>query len=540
MPKRGRKRSTVRGLATADWIQFSPYSNFTEYDGYYLKLANALFEVVNDPAYGLRELIPRHLRKQLAVLLTRYVEDCINGIGLWRAMTQAYERRYGAPLPFYELDEYEPGEINPEDFMYLLWHVITRESGYIVNPYQPMLEHTAWTCYERVHDLLAEGSPVTNYYDDFLQIEPDIPFFELKGRLQWMAFKSYLAGSELSPKYEERVKENITEFDGSLKKKLAYLLQDDFLYDAPTSWGGMSVPEWMAATARCPDALRDDIRRLNQRVMGTFTYEGQDEHSYHFRYTNTGRLFPVQRASVDLEEKDFLQPERQEAVFQIVNWRGGWWLSGTFMAFEPEPDRPAEPQNPFEKMGQASFYGWSEDEQALIREQAAEMEASFLEYFGSRMVLFDNGRAMATALQKYQQWWNDKMRLKKGLGPAPPDESPDLAIDYPGQRSIGLFYEPGEGMTIQPGLPELAELLQKRDLHFEDRSEIAQGLLSELSPGLSRHLVAEYGLESIAGPESNFGAGLAQHFDFLLDFFQPDSLRPVIPNLGLTQTPPPS
>jgi hypothetical protein len=538
MPKRGRKRSTVRGLTTTDWARFSPYSNFTEYDGYYLKLANAFFAVINDPAYGLRELIQRPERKQLAVQLARYVEDCLNQIGLWQAMTQTYEQRHGAPLPFYELKEYEPGELNPEDFMYLLWHVLTRASGYIVDAHQPILEHTAWTCYDLVFDTVAEGMPVTGFYDDFLRIDPDIPFFELKERLQWMAFKSYLAGSELRPKFEEEMKDQLAKFDGPDKEKVAYSLQDDFLYNIPTSWGGLSVPEWMAAAARCPDDLRDDIRRLHRRVIGTFTYEGQDEHSYYFRYTPTGRLFPVQRASVDLEEQH-TQPDHQ-ALFQIINWRGGWWLSGSFMVFENDEGGAAQPKNAVEAGAGTSFYGWSEDDQATILKHAAGMEEDFLEFFGSRMVLFDNGPAMAEGLQKHQQWFNDKIRKGMGQDPAPGDESSDFSIDYPGQEPVGLFYEPDEGITIHPGLPELVKLMQKRDLSMKERSEIVQSLLTGLSPNLSRHLAAEYGLESIVHPKSSYAGSITRHFDFLLDFFQPESLQPVTPNLGLTQTPPPS
>ena len=287
-------RKFGRSLTTKDWMKYRPYNNFSGYDGYYLKLAKTVFEYLNHPQWGFKETLSREDLREVAVLLTCHFEDFINGIGLWQAFLRKNEELYGRQLPLYNLEDYDPDYLNPQDFAYLLWHHMGKLARKTLDPYSMRLLDAAAYCYEFFEKRI-DQAPVTNFYDQWLDISANTYFFELKKRLIWMASENYLIAPELNVALKESIEDFFEESTESMRMmdpgKVIYGIREDYLLKTSSSWCALTAPEWLAEVARCTDEVRDNIRRLFQRVQGMFLYQGHDERYYHFEFLASGRKF---------------------------------------------------------------------------------------------------------------------------------------------------------------------------------------------------------------------------------------------------------
>jgi hypothetical protein len=111
-------RISTFAVDTKDWMEYRPYEHFsTQYDGYYLKLANRVFDSLNSPQIFLREFLHREELVELSVILSSWFEDYANEIGLWATFTRKNKDLHGFFLPFYALQDYDPEAINVEDIL---------------------------------------------------------------------------------------------------------------------------------------------------------------------------------------------------------------------------------------------------------------------------------------------------------------------------------------------------------------------------------------------------------------------------------------
>jgi len=534
------KRPSNSPLTTADWLVYRPYKLFQAYDNYYLKLAGKVFEYFNDPNNHFRGIWDRDALKKLSIVLTCHFEDFANEIGLWRALTEKHQELYGYALPFYDLENYDPEYLNPQDFAYLIWHHLEKTSKKIISPYAESIALAADFCYVFFEEHIDEA-PVTDFYEQFLDIDEDIPFFELKKRLKWMALQNYLLGPSYIEDMRDRLEQEV-EKDSFNKQwqgdigKLAYTLEDDYLFAKTASWGAMNTPQWLAALARCDDRLRPAIRRLNQKIFGVFVYEGSDDEYYHYKLVNTNRVFKVRRDSIDLNTKK-MKAGSEAGAFSIVNWCGTWWLSGTYSAWNVNATQLERMRY---KIANAPFYGWTEEQQQHLRSMADDLEQGFFEYFGDRLVLFENGKDAEIAFQAQQKWWNDKKPLDKQPSKSfdkfmkmldKDDNKPSPLYDDKGQ--IAACYIPGGGVITSTAVPLIIELLQANSLSKDEARELFDLVFLECESYLITLLQTRYSFKNLHHPLVPDPDFMDKHLPFFLRYYSPEAFQPVKPFISL-------
>ncbi|MBX2890441.1 MAG: DUF3843 family protein [Saprospiraceae bacterium] len=204
----------------------------------------------------LRGIIAREHTVELAVVLASWFEDYANEIGLWATFVRKNKEMHGYELPFYNLDDYDPNDMNPEDIAYLVWHFCCNATNKIFGPDNADLLKMADALLE-IFDKALDEAPGTDFYDDFLHIAPDIYFFDLKGKLYWLVFQCYLTVPEMRQEIDEAVRKLLEEKDELLRtyedsNKLIYTMQDDYLYKKCSSFLAFTMPDWLAEVARCP------------------------------------------------------------------------------------------------------------------------------------------------------------------------------------------------------------------------------------------------------------------------------------------------
>lgn len=537
-----KSRLSTATLVPQDWMIYHPNRRFDVYDSFYLKLANRLFEHLNASESPLRSAFQRDDLKDLAIILTCHFEDFINDIGIWKAFVRGNQDLYGRPVPFYDLEGYDPDYLNPQDFAYLTWHFLSKAAHKSLMPTAPPLLQLGQYCYELFEAQIESAPDKSDYYQQWLTIDADTPFFEVKTRLQWMAFGNYLLGPEFHRAVKEALLEIVEQNSAITEKmepgKLLYMLQDDFLYRTSSTWLARTTPEWLAEIAHCPESVAAAIKGLFQKVTGNFQYESADEGHYYYRYIRSNRLFPVHRKAIDLPVNR-MQPGEM-SIFNLVKWQDDWWLSGTQLTVgipsKAELDKiRINPQG-------VNFYSWPEDTQARIRELAKEQETEFLEFFGTRLVFFANKKAMETALAAYNNYHNDRKAEAStpelaermahyGAVLAEIAKEKNLTDTFGTHQGLAVFFEPGEGIIISPALAEICKHLEKAELTKSESDALFYTFFKECTPAQAHYVIEKYSARNLRFPLGD--VEVESNLEFWLRFYNPGAFREVLPIMNL-------
>ena len=133
--------------------------------------------------------------KLIGTNLALYLEDVVADSGIWRSFTTEMKRRYGKYLPFFELDEsqYFQDEPNIEDVRLLIWYyMLIVQQGTIGNPESPILGQMTEAAY-KVIDERFEDVPVNdNLKKFFVDAEFVDDFYRQRQLLFWLNSSCFL------------------------------------------------------------------------------------------------------------------------------------------------------------------------------------------------------------------------------------------------------------------------------------------------------------------------------------------------------------
>lgn len=114
----------MKKIYVKEWMLFQPYERQDEVDTYYVNVANHIAGCLKDFVGG---RYPEHSVHGIAIYLTLWFQDVISQTGIWQAFSEECRKRYGCLVPFMTPEkekDYYPGEVNPEDLQFLLWHYL--------------------------------------------------------------------------------------------------------------------------------------------------------------------------------------------------------------------------------------------------------------------------------------------------------------------------------------------------------------------------------------------------------------------------------
>ncbi|MCB0707499.1 MAG: DUF3843 family protein, partial [Saprospiraceae bacterium] len=386
-----------------DWLKWKPYSSHTRYDKDFVAIANEVKNLLqNHPGGWFHSFDYRKEDyKNLALLLTSYFEDYISEIGIWKAYIDYNKRLFGKYLPFYDLEEYDPDDINHQDMAFLIWYFMCVNSGRFFGPDAPDILDISKDLFRLLEPKIEEVF-VSEFYDSYFNIPDDIDFFELKNRLKWFALHSYLPGFEFSLRFAEDAAEYFEKnpemgADPDMIGKMVYAFQEDYLYSKRSKLSAFSTLEWFSAVATCSEKMKQNILDLRKRVMSLFLYEGHDAQYYQFSQLQTKKLVSVHKESFTMNTRK--TKEGESFFLTLVEWQGDWWLTGTLMGWgKPASDNLSD----FDQdLGSIPFYLYSLEEQTGIIKNTDTMEANFLDYFHDQFILVKNQQELQKAMDKF-------------------------------------------------------------------------------------------------------------------------------------------
>ncbi|MCB0644511.1 MAG: DUF3843 family protein, partial [Phaeodactylibacter sp.] len=202
-----KKKRLKEKIYPSDWLRNKPYDRASDYDRDFVRVANEVLQLIEayQPWLLSHGIGKTHYRK-LALFLSSYFEDFISEIGLWNTFIARNQELLGKPLPFYDLADYEPGELNPQDLSFLLWYFISLHSERFHGPDDPVILKFGQELYELLEESIDQVF-VTDFYRSFLKIPDDIDFFELKSKFNWITFEAYLPALHFNKLVKEKMDE---------------------------------------------------------------------------------------------------------------------------------------------------------------------------------------------------------------------------------------------------------------------------------------------------------------------------------------------
>jgi len=432
-------------------------------------------------------------RETLASLLVECAEDLSHDIGIWRGLEAYHRDFFGTPLPCVLPPEetMDAAPITPERMQFLLWILYAElEPGLILAPNHQDLQRLA----RGMAELLSARFARVRYdsgVKSFLAT-PNRYGWDVKRKLVWLGQHSYL--------FRLPCAAYIQDHGGTADIPTL----DDFLCQETTHWSGLGVIDILAATLDITDSQRRDLRSWYERHMAYFRVVSLRE-----PFMDVVNLLNEQPYTIHVGTLDD-QFQRDDVVFGgLVPWDGVWYWSGVQQRYAHVTDEAIQQiKRDFPLQASQVVYRYCDALAAKARELIGKHSRQFLDYYGTDLVTYPDGKTMAEDLQKFLQYQfasAPKEEVEAFLkrhhlsAPSPQVEwSPELLACDDG---IGVYFNPEEGQEMMTGFDDVLRGLQKRGSDVkEDESEgIRQFLYSDaISPPFVGKLVQEYGDASIA------------------------------------------
>jgi Protein of unknown function (DUF3843) len=432
-------------------------------------------------------------RETLAYIVVEFAEDLSHDIGIWRSLEHYNGDFFGTPLPCI----LQPGEamdaapLNPERIQFLLWTLYAElEPGLILAPNHQDLERLAlW-----IAEFLSARSARLRY-DSAVQTfltTPNTYGWDVKRKLVWMGQHSYL--------FRLPCAHYVHDHGGTADIPTL----DDFLCQETTHWSGLGAIDILAAILDMTDSQRHDVRHWYERHMAYFRVVSLRE-----PFMDVVNILNEQPYTIHVGKIDD-QFRGQDLVFgSLVPWDGVWYWSGVQHRYPQVPDETIqEIKRDFPLKASQVVYRYCPALAAQAREHLGKHYQQFVDYFGTDLVTYPDGKTMAEAMQQFYQSQSasapkaevEALLQRHHLSASSPQIhwSPDLLACEDG---IGVYFNPDEGQEMMTGFDDVLRGLQKRgsDVQEEETEGIRQFLYADaISPQFVRKLVQDYGDASIA------------------------------------------
>lgn len=321
----------MKKIYVKEWMPFQPYERQDEIDTYYVSVANHIASCLSS-AVG--ERYPDHPLHGIAIYLTLWFQDVISQTGIWEVFTEECRKRYGQPVPFMTSEEeaqYYPGEVNPEDVRFLLWHYfqcLEKPAGGVLNPENPAFGELA----HQICDYLSEEyevAPENTRLHDVLYGEPfgADDYMRYRSVLEWFHFCSYV-GFENRSEYQQVVA-TVARMGNMEPHILSYDVKQNVVFEGRKNLLSLTSAEWLSLMGKKhPETeLWAEVKVASQ---GMYLYEGEDETSLFVKDLSEkepGQLC-IRKDSLNL---DSLKGRKEGVTVlgcRLVQYGGAWWQDG--------------------------------------------------------------------------------------------------------------------------------------------------------------------------------------------------------------------
>lgn len=515
------------------WMFFHPYIKPVQSDYYYFEICKKARKVITAPKHD--EITSRFTDDELnkmCCFLVCYFEDVISSIGIWRSFTKKHIDLYDKYLPFFQLDEYYPDEINPEDIFFLIWYYLSN-TFYGKKTFSPVSKNIILLGLDiyRIFDEEYEYAPENNILKEFLSLPPrEDDYYKVRSKIEWVILDSYLfyfnrnkCKNEISELSES--KKNIEFFHKNIET-FAKEIIDSYVVGKTTPFLALRGKDWLAGILGEDHPLYNDILNISKRKTGFYLYQKYDEDYVYVKHLATDTVLRVTKKSLDVHP-DFKEDETI-LLISFVKWKNDWWFSGTYSLYPYNADLILDEKN---SVKSRALFGGDDDKK---RKELQIQYDLFMKYNNNRALVFTrNKREVEKIIHGFYDLFNESLKLsKKEIENAQKRRKKKgffgtgTKIDFEIDDMPGIVYfNPRSGIEILFGYNGI--IPDPQNPHYEesvDRDEVLQLLYSkQCSSDLVKYLIENYHLPGIKFPGERDENILVDNLDFMLRFWKNNS-----------------
>ncbi len=496
---------------------------------YYLKLCNEVKKsiVTNKQSFVLNIYLDAEEIDLLSCFLTSYFEDLISETNIWNTFVNIHKRQYNKYLPFYEMDEYYPDEINLQDVVFLIWYFLnTMQNEKFIGPVNDFIFEIAekvMDVFEDAWEFAPENEHLKTYY--FIDTK-ETDFYLARNLVDGILFKTYLFYPDTLLDLRDSERELVEETERE-EHLLNFLNEnrDQLMHKTHTRLLGLKGKEWVAEILGNNHPLHNDYLNMSQKIRGYFLYKGQDTDNVFLEHIASSKRFNLTKKSFD--HSDSLTEIDTILFMGIVKWRNEWWFSGIFFQSDFNPDLILDEKNSMKSRMEVNFIDHQEND---LQEMLDNQLKAFKEFNNGSQIAFMESDEIDSFVKGYVEYSNAYLNLsEKEKEEAKQRAREDgffgkekEAKDFTKvSESALVFFNPKSGVEI--GLAVNSAFPSTDNLFFnEEESEdhlLRLFMNEELSAELAMYCIENYG-QDLPFLKSGEGNLYIENIDFLLRFWK--------------------
>lgn len=519
----------------ADWLQFHPYEKPANYDYYYLRLCKEIQGIILS---GKHKTFSGYFDNEeinsLACFMVSYFEDIITGTGIWQAFTKEHKALYGKYLPFYQVDEYYPKEINCEDVFFLLWYFVSSlyyeektflpVSGNIIQ-----LGVEVFQVFEREYEFAPENIKLREFLNVSLE-END--YYKLRYKIEWLVMDSYLfhfnriwSDAEILELIEDKDGDGII---GRNMDMFVYEIRDLYINNKTSPLLALRGKDWLAGIVGKNHELYKDIRNLSLKKTGFFLFQKEDENYLYFQHIATDTIIPVTKISLK-SNSEFREGETI-VLISFVKWKDDWWFTGTYSIYTYNANLILDEKNSV--ASRALFSDIDRQKEVLKLQYNAFLDLNK----NSLLVFLQDKDSLNTFMKTFNKFYNKSLNLsKKERGKAKErvnkkgyfgDENKFIEDikEFDDIPSI-IFFNQKSGIEIIFGFNEIIPDPKNPEYNPDVDPANALNLLysDDFSAEFINFIIEKYDLSGMKFPGEAEDPILKDNLDFMLRFLKRDN-----------------
>jgi hypothetical protein len=431
---------------------------------------------------------------ELAWRIAGYLEDVVNQIGIFKALTTKNREIFGTPIPLFIKNpgHFSPDTINKKALTYLVWDFFTgTRENLILSPTHDDLQTIAEEIYGYLKKQV-KNVPRGSKIKEFITLSGNKDGGFVKRRLIWLGLDSYL--------FRFSAKNYLT---GKEKRTSTV---EDFLMQMNTKLSGFTPLDIFVEMAALDEESKKELQKWEEPYMALYYVENETSDSWTVKNLINKKDYKVW--------KDYGAPETADPIKKgifclggIVPWQKEWRWSGEQMIYPSlAPEKISQIIKIFENESPKMIYRYCEESRKKVFEYEENEHDFFISHFKTNPVTFNSGHTMRDRLKQYHQVFN-KLKLKKipkekkkkynlEYG-APQIDLPEPLLESP---DTAIFYVAGKGMNFLTDFREFLNALDKKGQDLtKDDEEVIYGYVKDpaISHQLFHYLKKDYSFESV-------------------------------------------
>lgn len=282
--------------------------------------------------------------RHLALTLTCYVEDLVAGSGIWAAFTSLHNKKYGKPLPFYNLRE--DSTVYPYDdelpsfhaVRFLCWYVLNdSDPETMLNPNNPGIRTLAMVLMPELTGAYDEAPETPARLMLMPEEEIGVPlFYQIRNLCTWLCDRCYL--TRIADM--EALTDDFNEIMSGVYQTMDCVEESAEIYNADVFTamnaliGPLALPahKWLAEIVNLYHESEEEqflpvLDAMKSRPYQLYRYESVSESEAVLETVDGDKLtlsaytMPGERFAPEVEAGD-------SALMSLVSYDGAWVMNG--------------------------------------------------------------------------------------------------------------------------------------------------------------------------------------------------------------------